>query len=207
MERQYTLRACGKKDEGRQYYLCTHHATEEVTKSTTVMRVGQNKKLNKCTIKHTFWVPSWIGLKAALQPSTENKGLANDRACKRMRNEMAQDISYLDESENKKARHLVDTATENANIAMNIFEQNLILQEENKKLQRENEDLKNKANEWKQKGCYDYYEQQKKINGMRAVPCISFSDMTNNDYEVKRRTGFHSLAQMLSYTLILCNGD
>ena len=42
---------------------------------------------------------------------------------------------------------------------------------------------------------------------MYHSPVILYDDMCQNDSKVKRRTGFLSLANMLAYIMVVCNGD
>ena len=38
-------------------------------------------------------------------------------------------------------------------------------------------------------------------------PTVTYHDLQKNKREVNRRTGFSSLEHMLTYSMILCNGD
>ena len=105
MEREHTLRACAKKDEGRQYYICSHHDSHTVTKSTTVTRFRKNNKPKKWTIKHSFVILKGVGVRAASPPMQKSKGLGNDRAYKRILSNMKDDITHLDNTKRKKPRH------------------------------------------------------------------------------------------------------
>lgn len=78
------MKACAKKDEGGQYFLCTHHEMQSVSKKIKIKRVGQkDKKEREYVIEHTFLCPTGVGVMAASKPVRERKGLAWDRAVKR----------------------------------------------------------------------------------------------------------------------------
>ena len=58
LERKHSLNMCVKKEEGQQYYPCTHHDIEEVTKSKKINRLGM-----EISISHSFTAPKGISVR------------------------------------------------------------------------------------------------------------------------------------------------
>ena len=207
MERQFTLKACAKKDEGGQYFLCTNHQMEEVTKKTTIERKSKDNKVTKCTVQHTFMVPMGIGVKASAQPMKKSKGLGADRAQIRFINNIKNDLTCQDKTDTGEYKNLVSAATDNMDLALDFFEQNNQLESENKRLQKENEELKEQRKKGLEHGTLHHINDNNNGKSKQVLPVFTYAEMANNDKEVKRRTGFRSLDHLLAYTMIVCNGD
>jgi hypothetical protein len=81
MEHQWTLKAYGKKDEGRRYFLCNSHEMKLVTKQVVISReYTRRKQVIKIPIKHTFMIPTGVGVKVTFKPnSRKSKGLGHER--------------------------------------------------------------------------------------------------------------------------------
>ena len=93
LERQYTLMACSKKDEGGIYFLCTHHESHIISKCITINRKDSYGNLKKCSIKHSFLVPTGVGMKAAALPlRQENKGLGYHSEYNRLLKDMKKEM-------------------------------------------------------------------------------------------------------------------
>ena len=211
LERQFILKACSKKDEGRRYYLCTHHDMELVTKKTIIKRkIGTQGREKKFTIKHTFFVPSGIRINEYNDGGKrKSKGLGADRMYARTINNIATDItSHHSDQINPSGEYqnLLDVATDNTKLVFETFAKNDELEAENERLRKENEELKNEKEHWLETGCYEMNDKTKK-GTIKSLPIIIYLDLVNNDFEVKRRTGFKSLDHLLAYILIVCNGD
>ena len=207
-ERQLTLQKCGKKDKGAQYFLCSHHEMHEVTKRITITRKTniKNQPERKCPISFTFTVPTGIGIKAAAQPTRRHtKGLGNDRGYKRLLNEMKHDIIQHNDKDTNKYHNLVNIATGNTDLVLDVVAKNDELEAECTRLRKENEDYKKREKEMLEKPSL--HTANRKKGNAYVLPVVSFEDLVENDAEVKRRTGFSSLKNMISFIIILCNGD
>ena len=148
MQRQLFLKGCGKKDEGKTYFICSHHKMHRVAKKTIVKRNGKNAK--DCTVTDTFLVPTGEGVKASSQPTMPSKGLGYNRLYNRMVSDIKQNISHLNTT--KDNDNLVDVATENTTILLDICAENDQLVAECERLREENESLKKKQKDLLEKG-------------------------------------------------------
>jgi hypothetical protein len=88
---------------------------------------------------------------------------------------------------------------ENTEIALGICECLDEVENECRKLQKELEDAKLREK--------DLLDNSHSLTMNYIPPTISYNDMTRNPDEVKRWTGFSSLAHLISYVMIICNGD
>ncbi len=214
LERTYFLIQCGKKDEGRRYWYCNHHKMKEKTVRKKIVRKHKNGDV-PITITHKIIVPTGEGMALMAPSEREKKGLGGQRACKRMINEMKDNISYLgDETTPNKHRKLVDTATSNVDLVLQSYERMEELEERIKVLESHNETLKEKENNILDSSRTFFEHQMKKNRNTTQkssllfhLPVVTFDELSNDNEEVKRRTGFTSFEHLLSYIVILCNGD
>ncbi len=199
MKRQHTLKACAKKDEGKVYFLCTHHNMETVTKKMKVQR-GKNTAI---MISHTFLVPSTVGVRAAAIPTRPSKGVGHDRVSTRLVNNMKEQI-YTSLLADTTTKLLADTATTNAEIAMSSYQELDQLKERCQALEKQIYNMS--GSNMSVNGCSgnDFKSNRKKIYDS---PAVSYESMVANNHEVRRRTRFESLGDMMAYIVVLCNGD
>lgn len=143
MKRDYFLKKCKKKDEGRRYFICSHHEMEEVTKKMTLERTTKCKKF-KIEVEHTFMAPTGKGVKADEKPMRKSRGLGNDRMRNRLVENVASEITNLDTSETPQVQTLVSAAKDNAFLLMQALEEKDRLKAECERLLKENNELKNR---------------------------------------------------------------
>ena len=187
LERSYILKKCKQKDEGKVYYVCSHHKLEEVTEKKTI-RYGKN--LNKeLKVSTTFQAPKGLGrLSFENDSANKSKGSANERMYSRNINNTTSSITH-------------QAARENASLLMSSYDIIDELMKENERLKKENEEFRNKEDDIKN-GNLDADIAMKSSNVL-----VSYQQMIDDDEEVKRRTGFQSLKHLLAFIILICNGD
>ena len=88
VERQYILKKCNKKDEEREYFICSHHESEKITKKHKYIRNGKEQT---CSV--SFDAPTGLGMKAQALPQTASRGLGCDRDFNRNINQITTELS------------------------------------------------------------------------------------------------------------------
>ena len=213
MERRYTLTACGKKDDKKEYYLCGHHEMKEVTARKTIVRVGKNGKKKPMVIAHKFQCPAGIGMKVSSPPKRKSSCLAEVRANSSLMHSIKNDITNLVSHSNDRNQDtsLVEAVVSNTKLLAKSYDtidalesKCSLLQQELKESpkKRRNGEAQNKVNATDEK---NQVEQEQ--NNPLPLPVVFVDEMECNAAEVKRRTGFSSLEHLLSYIIVLCDGD
>ena len=99
---------------------------------------------------------------------------------------------------------LVDAASTNAELVLDVSAKY-------DELKIKYEKVENQLHEYKTKEKYGHEDNNASspdTNGSANVlPVISYEEMMKNNAEVKRRKGMQSLAHLISYALLSCNGD
>ena len=201
LERQHVfLMKCNQKDEGKVYYVCTHHDFEEKTRKK---KIKHGKDLRNVTeVSVTFQSPTGVGIKSMNNGrKSESKGVGSERLFNRNINKISDNISHLDETKSKNNQTLVNAATSNASLAMSSFDIIDELMKENERLKKENDEIKKKHEDIRKGKVI----KDEILTG--STVGVSYKEMIRDDDGVKRRTGFQSLDHMLAYIIIICNGN